>query len=150
MDKRVVDLVEKKSRDAMYNDFSGITKAIRFTDTSCRVDGYMTGRTDTRSVFENKLRDIPSDKYEGILIEKIKWDALLYYKKLTNEDLALYINIFQDKDVVWDVSSLPEPKWKIRNCTATTAEDYGKKRVPKVVGFLKKEDALWIRDRLLN
>lgn len=150
MNKRVVDLAEQKSRDAMYNDFSGITKAITFEKTDCRVDGHMTGRTDTRSVFENKLRDIPSDKYEEIMIEKIKWDALLYYKELTNEDLALYINIFQDKDVVWDISSLPEPKWEKKYCTATTAEDYGKKKVEKVVGFLKKEDALWIRDRLLN
>lgn len=149
VDKRVVDLAEKKSRDAMFQAFSAYTKAIRFTDTSCRVDGYLTGNTGTRVVFETKLRDIPLKTYkkDGFLIEKIKWDALKHYKELTNEDKALFINILRDMDLVWDISKLPEPKWEIRNCTLTTAEDYGKKRVPKVVGFLKLDDAIWKRKK---
>lgn len=147
MTKEAVERTEKEGRDTFYNDFSGRTQAIKFSDNlSCGVDFWSTGTTGTRSVGEIKRRNILSTKYPDYFLEKIKYDALMKYFEQGNEDKALYVNIFNDKYIIWDVSKIT-PIWKKEWCTATTAEDYGKIRVLKDVCLLKEEDALWTKPR---
>lgn len=147
MTKEAVERSENEGRATFYNDFSGRTQAIKFSDNlSCGIDFWSTGNTGTRSCGEIKRRDILSTKYQDYILEKIKYEALMKYFTEGNEDRALYVNIFNDKYVFWDISKIT-PIWEKKWCTATTAEDYGKKKVLKDVCLLKMEDALWTEDR---
>lgn len=151
MTKEAVLRWEKDCRDTYLNDFSADT-IVEFTKPLyARVDAYTTGKTTgERSVIELKKRNIPSTKYEneGFILEKIKYDALKEAQKRSGEDSALYINIFDDKYICWDINKISAPKWEKRLCTATTAEDYGKVKELKDVTLLDKEEALWTKDRL--
>lgn len=140
---------DDKGRNIWYSTISGSIQDIKFTENPFDgVDGYMTGQTGIRSVLEIKNRDIPSDKYDEVLIEKKKYNTLLQKKETYKTEKALFINIFRDKYIIWDISSIKEPKWHKVKCTAHTADGtYTRGEKEKEVGFLKKEDALWIKER---
>lgn len=151
MIKEKFQQAEKKGREIWYSTISGKSEVEWTTGEFDGVDGYITAHTV--SVFEIKNRDIPSDKYanKGILLEKKKYDALLKAQREHNAEKALYVNIFRDKIIVWDINSLKQPlKWEYRYCTPTTAENYQKRAKRKQITLLNVKDAIWNQTRKNN
>lgn len=139
---------EKAGRDVWYSTVSASVEDIKFTeDPYDPVDGHLTGKTGTRVVFEIKNRDIPSLLYPSYILEEWKYRNLMIdYVK--NGYMPLYVNIFVDKIMIWDISKIDiTDRIVTKNCTRTTAANYHKGETPKEVILLKPEEAVWIKCR---
>lgn len=149
IDKEKVKQAENKGRDIFFEAVSGKARVEFSQEQFAPTDGKLTAHTTC--VFEIKHRDIPSTKYEkeGFIFEKKKYDDLEFERSLNHLDKSLYICIFQDCIIAWDVANLglTSDKWKIMNCTAHTLEGYKKGEKPKEITLLDKKDALWILKR---
>lgn len=143
------DEYEDAARKRWEKIISGRVQDYYFTkDKYDPVDGYLTGNTGQLVVFELKNRDVPFSKYEkeGFLIEKKKWLGVMGKYTENKQDQALYVNLFQDRDIAWDISKLPEPEWDLLPCTRRTCDGgYKRGEVNKLVGKLWRKDAIWER-----
>ena len=143
MDK--FSLAEKIGRDIfnkklIKNNSSGIT----FTDSKFDKVDVFWEKYDTKYVGEIKFRDnYPSSGLcvvkEGAVLEKIKYDELMKYNKLSGLT-PYYIMIFNNGELyLWDVSELDGIEWKIDNKYPRTTKGSNTKKVAKVVTYLPLE-----------
>ena len=128
-------------------DDSASVTDIQFTQTRFdSVDVFWT-KNGKKNVGEIKYRinyaSTSSTIDEGVMIEKIKYDALMSYYH-TQGIQPYYISFFKDdKAIIFDLSKIDKPNWveeKNKFPKTTMGESIGdKKKVPKVVGYLKLE-----------
>lgn len=130
---------------AIWNATTSGKCQIEYTEAQFdRADGYMTGSTGTRSVFEIKRRNQTASQYEkeGYYLQEDKYQELKARKEDKGYDQALYINIFDDFVYVWRIDNV-KPKFEKRRMTRSTAEHYRDEIVWKSVALLKKDDTIW-------
>lgn len=124
-----------------------------FTDDPYNhIDVFITGVSNCTSAIEIKDREIPSTKYDTVMIEKTKVDALTkayeesgytpYFLTLFNDGIAYLWNLNN-----LDLSEKNEKKMK---CTPSCAENYQKCGVEKTVFLLNKEQAKKIKWKRSN
>ena len=144
---------DEKGRYELYATISGQVQDVRWTEEEFAwVDGYSTGFpiSNQTAVLEVKRRNEPSSKWEkeGYIFEFDKFNEMKAMQDDNN--LALYINVFDDLILAWDFgqTNAKDLKWSWRKCTHKTSEGlYGQEMVNKKVTYLKKEDAIWTRER---
>ena len=120
------------------NNSSGIT----FTESKFDKVDVFWEKYDTKYVGEIKYREnYPSSGRciveDGAVLEKTKYDALMEYHNLSGLT-PYYIMEFNDNVMyLWDVSELKELEWKIDNKYPRTTKGSNKKKVAKIVTYLK-------------
>lgn len=137
-----VEQYEQKGRNKLKADFDNAECEMmyEFTDTSSNIDCCATACTGERYAIEIKDRDIPIDKYDTILLEWTKYDALMQYYTLGYT--PLFRCYFRDAVFTWDISKIDiEGRIEKKLCTKKTFENYGD-RIEKEVIMLKKEEAI--------
>lgn len=107
---------------------------------------------NTKTYFEIKTRNYLSNdsfpgKPNGWVIEKKKYDFLKELQKTETEKCRyLYINIFLDKMVIWDLTDLTIDTWSIDSFRKNNVSNETKE---KEVSFLKVENSdLIVRGRI--
>ena len=135
---------EDKGRRKLIEDFKNSKCEIEYEFTKGKfdsIDCFATASTGDKYAVEIKNRDISIDKYDDVMMELHKYNALMiayeesgytpifriYYK-----DGKLSYNLLQLKDI--------ENRVEEMKCTQTTV-DYGHKVVKKII-MLKKEEAI--------
>lgn len=117
---------------------------LKGADITDRVDGWLTGRTGVRAVFEIKVRDMPSDKYPDWFLETKKAEELLRAKAEGGCDKALYINFFSDGVcVIWEVVPELFERTQIMRLSHFTRGRYGEEYVDKEIIRLRTDEAVW-------
>lgn len=138
------DKRELKGRYKLEVDYEkgGKVTAYTFTDKYNPIDSFCTAITDDTYACEIKDRDISMEQYkdEGYILEYHKYKALM--EAYVNSGYTpCYINYFKDGRLVWDISKLDITDRIIKKwCTATTAENYGR-RIEKDVIMLQEDEA---------
>lgn len=135
---------ENKGRKKLVEDFNNADCEIDYEFTKGKyacIDCFATAATGDKYAIEIKDRDISIDKYDDVMLELHKYNALMiaheesgytpvfrvYYK-----DGKLTYNLLQLKDVENRVEEMP--------CAESTF-NYGNKVVKKLI-MLKKEEAI--------
>lgn len=135
---------EDRGRSKLLEDFNNADCEIEYEFTKGKydsIDCFATASTGEKFAIEIKNRDISIDKYDDVMLELHKYNALMiayeesgytpifriYYK-----DGKLSYNLLQLKDVENRVEEMP--------CAESTF-NYGHKVVKKII-MLKKEEAL--------
>lgn len=135
---------EDRGRKKLIEDFKNSKYEIEYEFTKGKydsIDCFATASTGEKFAVEIKNRDISIDKYDDVMLELHKYNALMiayeesgytpifriYYK-----DGKLSYNLLQLKDI--------ENRVEEMKCTQTTV-DYGHKVVKKII-LLKKEEAI--------
>ena len=135
---------EDKGRTKLVEDFKNSKHEIEYEFTKGKfdsVDCFATASTGDKYAIEIKNRDISIDKYDDVMLELHKYNALMiayeesgytpifrvYYK-----DGKLTYNLLQLKDV--------ENRVEEMFCAESTF-NYGHKRIKKII-LLKKEEAI--------
>ena len=113
----------------------------KFNPLDCFITAITNNQDNTYAV-EIKNRNILFTQYEndGFILEVAKYNALM--DAYTNSGYTpLYLNYFNDARVIWDVSKLEDVdnRWITKDCTRTTAENYGN-RIPKKVILLSPSE----------
>ena len=125
--------------------FGSACTGLRAAGITDMVDGWLTGRTGVRAVFELKVRAVPSDRYPDWILETRKAAELLRAKEEGGCDKALYVNFFSDGVcVIWEV--LPEMMERAGTMRLThfTRARYGEEYLDKGVIMLRKDEAVWV------
>lgn len=133
---------EQKGRNKLKADFDNAECEMMYEFTDKKydsIDCFATACTGERFAIEIKNRDISINKYNQILLEKVKYDALIdAYNKGYR---PLYRCYFKDGVITWDLSLIDiENRVEQMPCAAST-QDYGHK-VKKNVIMLKKEEGI--------
>lgn len=109
-------------------------------DPYCNYDVLFTGKTK-EYVMEIKTLHDTIAKYPDRIMEKRKYDALNQFPGRTR----LYMMLFDDGVVIWDMGKIHKPEWRTVNCTANTVGSYQKGQKPKTVAFLDYDDSVYLR-----
>ena len=138
------EIKEKIGREAflIHSANMNITD-VKFTDwTYEQYDGtYYSANTLT--FFEIKVRNCSggakfTGKPEGFILEKKKYDFLKdLQSKETKKSSYVYINIFSDCIVIWDITNLNIINWKEDNFRKDNVQ---MKQIPKKITYLKIKD----------
>ena len=135
---------EEKGRQKLVEDFNNADCEMIYEFTKGKVDSidcFATASTGDKFAIEIKNRDISIDKYDDVMLELHKYNALMiaheesgytpifriYYK-----DGKLSYNLLQLKDVENRVEEMP--------CAESTF-NYEHKKIKKII-LLKKEEAI--------
>lgn len=139
---------ENKGRAKLKADYESSPVKIEYVFTQDKfnpIDSFCTAYTQSGSkTFANEVknRDILSTLYadEGYILELYKYNALMDAFRLSGYTPE-YINYFQDCRIVWNLLSLGDIADRVieKECTRTTATNYGNRR-PKKVILLKPEE----------
>lgn len=133
---------EQKGRQKLKADFdaSDCEMIYEFTDERYdSIDCFATACTGVRYAIEIKNRDISISKYDKILLEKVKYDALIdAYKKGYR---PIYRCYFKDGCLTWDLSLINIDNRVEQMPCAISTQEYDRK-VEKTVIMLKKEEAI--------
>lgn len=142
------DIDEKKGRVKLQQDYESSPydwDCTFTTDQFDRLDCFSTAYTPTyteRFANEVKNREIPIELYakDGFILEEIKYNALMEAHTQSGYT-PLYINYFNDGRIVWDVTTLQnvQNRWIMKWCSETTATNYGKRVLKKVILLYPQE-----------
>lgn len=138
-----IEQYEDKGRKKLEEDFinAECEMMYEFTDIELSIDCFATACTGDKYAIEIKDRDISIDKYDDVLLEMIKYNALMTaYKesgytpvfRVYYRDGTLTYNLLNIKDVENRVEEMP--------CAESTY-NYDHKVMKKII-MLKKEEAL--------
>jgi len=142
------EIDERKGREKLKQDYKASPYLIDYEFTQNkfdRLDCFSTAHTPNKDITyanEIKFRGIPIDLYydDGFILEYNKYEALM--EAHTNSGYCpLYICYFNDGRIVWDITKLNnvEDRWIMKWCTKTTAENYGKRVLKKVILLYPEE-----------
>lgn len=135
---QAIDIQEDKDRSIATNFINKVFtySIIEYTPTSARSDMFVSGYTTYSSApynIEVKERYIYANKYKEAYLEADKYEALQMYK---NTHYSVYLCIYKDKILVWNLSKIDMNKvkkdWRLMN--KKTFE--GEKKVNKLVYLL--------------
>lgn len=111
---QAIDIQEDKDRLIATNLINKVFaySIIEYTPTSARSDMFVSGYTKLSSApynIEVKERYIYANKYEEAYLEVDKFEALQVYK---NTHYSVYLCIYKDKILVWNLSKIDMDKVK--------------------------------------
>ena len=134
---------EDKGRKKLVEDFNNADCEIEYEFTKGKydsIDCFATASTGDKYAIELKNRDISIDKYDDVLLELHKYNALMVAHEESGYT-PLFRVYFQDGVLTWDISKIDiNDRVEEMKCTQTTV-DYGHKVVKKII-LLKKEEAI--------
>lgn len=134
---------EEKGRRKLIEDFNNADCEIEYEFTKGKfdsIDCFATASTGDKYAIELKNRDISIDKYDDVMMELHKYNALM----IAHEESGytpLFRVYFQDGVLTWDISKIDvENRVEEMSCAESTF-NYEHKIVKKII-LLKKEEAI--------
>lgn len=136
---------EERDRSLFMARFSGHLDTAVWTDLFDGVDAYITGKTGVTAVIELKRRNMRMDRWEEYILERPKALDLLRAKADAGSDKALYVCIFDDGVIMWEVTedTVRDGNVTVRPMTHYTTAGYGYEYVDKEIIMLSTEEAVW-------
>ena len=134
---------EDKGRTKLVEDFKNSKCEIEYEFTKGKfdsVDCFATASTGDKYAIELKNRDISIDKYDDVLLELHKYNALM----ITYEESGytpLFRVYFQDGVLTWDISKIDVNDRVEEMLCAESTFNYSHKKIKKII-MLKKEEAI--------
>ena len=134
---------EEKGRQKLVEDFNNADCEIEYEFTKGKydsIDCFATASTGDKYAIEIKNRDISIDKYDDVMLELHKYNALM----IAHEESGytpLFRVYFQDGVLTWDISKIDvENRIEEMKCAESTF-NYEHKKIKKII-LLKKEEAI--------
>ena len=134
---------EEKGRTKLVEDFNNADCEMIYEFTKGKfdsIDCFATASTGDKYAIELKDRDISIDKYDDVLLELHKYNALMV-AHIESGYTPLFRVYFQDGVLTWDISKIDiENRVEEMTCAESTF-NYSHKRIKKII-LLKKEEAI--------
>lgn len=134
---------EDKGRTKLVEDFKNSKCEIEYEFTKGKfdsIDCFATASTGDKFAIEIKNRDISIDKYEDVMMELHKYNALMV-AHIESGYTPLFRVYFQDGVLTWDISKIDiNDRVEEMKCAESTF-NYEHKRIKKII-LLKKEEAI--------
>lgn len=134
---------ENKGRKKLVEDFKNSKCEIDYEFTKGKfdsIDCFATANTGDKYAIEIKNRDISLDKYDDVMLELHKYNALMIAHVYSGYT-PLFRVYFQDGVLTWDISKIDvENRVEEMPCAESTF-NYSHKVVKKLI-MLKKEEAI--------
>ena len=134
---------EDRGRTKLVEDFKNSKCEIEYEFTKGKfdsVDCFATASTGQRFAIELKNRDISIDKYDDIMLELHKYNALMIAYEESGYT-PLFRVYFQDGVLTWDISKIDANDRVEEMLCAESTFNYEHKVVKKII-MLKKEEAI--------
>ena len=134
---------EDRGRKKLVEDFKNSEHEIEYEFTKGKfdsVDCFATASTGQRFAIELKNRDISIDKYDDVLMELHKYNALMIAYEESGYT-PLFRVYFQDGVLTWDISKIDVNDRVEEMPCAESTFNYSHKVVKKII-MLKKEEAI--------
>lgn len=134
---------EEKGRNKLVEDFKNSKCEIEYEFTKGKydsIDCFATASTGDKYAIEIKNRDISIDKYDDVLLELHKYNALMiaYEESGYTPIFRIY---YKDGKLTWDISKIDiNGRVEEMSCAESTF-NYSHKVVKKII-MLKKEEAI--------
>ena len=134
---------EDKGRSKLVEDFKNSKHEIEYEFTKGKydsIDCFATASTGDKYAVEIKNRDISIDKYDDVMLELHKYNALMIayiYSGYT----PLFRVYFQDGVLTWDISKIDISGRVEEMSCAESIFNYEHKKIKKII-MLKKEEAI--------
>ena len=134
---------EDKGRKKLVEDFKNSKYEIEYEFTKGKydsIDCFATASTGDKFAIEIKNRDISIDKYNDVMLELHKYNALMIAFEESGYT-PLFRVYFQDGVLTWDISKIDvDGRIEEMPCAESTF-NYNHKVVKKII-MLKKEEAI--------
>ena len=134
---------EEKGRTKLVEDFNNADCEMIYEFTKGKydsVDCFATASTGDKYAIEIKNRDISIDKYDDVLLELHKYNALMV-AHIESGYTPLFRVYFQDGVLTWDISKIDiNDRVEEMTCAESTF-NYSHKVIKKII-MLKKEEAI--------
>lgn len=134
---------EEKGRQKLVEDFNNADCEMIYEFTKGKfdsIDCFATASTGDKFAIEIKNRDISIEKYDDVMLELHKYNALM----IAHEESGytpLFRVYFQDGVLTWDISKIDvENRVEEMPCAESTF-NYEHKKIKKII-LLKKEEAI--------
>ena len=134
---------EDRGRTKLVEDFKNSKCEMIYEFTKGKfdsVDCFATASTGQRFAIELKNRDISIDKYDDVLLELHKYNALMV-AHIESGYTPLFRVYFQDGVLTWDISKIDVNDRVEEMPCAESTFNYEHKVVKKII-LLKKEEAI--------
>ena len=134
---------EDRGRTKLVEDFKNSKCEMIYEFTKGKfdsVDCFATASTGQRFAIELKNRDISIDKYDDVLLELHKYNALMV-AHIESGYTPLFRVYFQDGVLTWDISKIDVNDRVEEMPCAESTFNYSHKVVKKII-LLKKEEAI--------
>ena len=134
---------EDRGRTKLVEDFNNADCEIEYEFTVEKfdsIDCFATASTGDKYAIEIKNRDISIDKYDDVLLELHKYNALMV-AHIESGYTPLFRVYYKDGVLTWDISKIDtENRVEEMPCAESTF-NYNHKRIKKII-MLKKEEAI--------
>ena len=134
---------EDRGRTKLVEDFKNSKYKIEYEFTKGKydsIDCFATASTGDKYAIEIKNRDISIDKYDDVLLELHKYNALMIAYEESGYT-PLFRVYYKDGVLTWDISKIDtENRVEEMSCAESTF-NYEHKVVKKII-MLKKEEAI--------
>ena len=134
---------EHNGRKKLLEDFKNSKCEIEYEFTKGRydnIDCFATACTGQKFAIEIKNRDISIDKYDDVMMELHKYNALMIAYEESGYT-PLFRVYFQDGVLTWDITKIDiNDRVEEMKC-AESAFNYEHKRIKKII-LLKKDEAI--------
>ena len=134
---------EDKGRTKLVEDFKNSKHEIEYEFTKGKydsIDCFATASTGDKFAIELKNRDISIDKYDDVMLELHKYNALMV-AYIDSGYTPLFRVYFQDGVLTWDISKIDAENRVEEMLCAESTFNYSHKVVKKII-MLKKEEAI--------
>ena len=134
---------EDKGRTKLVEDFNNADCEIEYEFTKGKfdsIDCFATASTGQKFAIEIKNRDISIDKYDDVMLELHKYNALMI-AYIDSGYTPLFRVYFQDGVLTWDISKIDAENRVEEMLCAESTFNYDHKRIKKII-MLKKEEAI--------
>lgn len=135
---------ETKGRKKLKAEFDNAECEMMYEFTNERydsIDCFATACTGQRYAIEIKDRDISIDKYNKIMLEVIKYDALMTAYKESGYTPVFRV-YYRDGELTWNVSKLKNVESRIREMSCAASTQNYQHKVKKKIIMLEKEEAI--------
>ena len=134
---------EDKGRAKLVEDFKNSKHEIEYEFTKGKfdsIDCFATASTGDKYAIELKDRDISIDKYDDVMMELHKYNALMG-AYIDSGYTPLFRVYFQDGVLTWDISKIDAENRVEEMSCAESIFNYEHKKIKKII-LLKKEEAI--------
>ena len=134
---------EDKGRKKLIEDFNNADCEMIYEFTKGKfdsIDCFATASTGQKFAIELKNRDISIDKYDDVMLELHKYNALMV-AYIDSGYTPLFRVYFQDGVLTWDISKIDAENRVEEMLCAESTFNYDHKRIKKII-MLKKEEAI--------
>ena len=134
---------EDRGRTKLVEDFNNADCEIEYEFTKGKfdsIDCFATASTGDKYAIELKNRDISIDKYDDVMLELHKYNALMV-AHIESGYTPLFRVYYKDGVLTWDISKIDvENRVEEMKCAESTF-NYERKKIKKII-MLKKEEAI--------